>query len=273
VLDVLARRARPLLAGGALLLGAVPTWLGGGQRVAAATPAPSTPVRFRLPVEDPGAIESAGAGEPWNAMRGPFLVDHDPGTRSGERGLACRDYMGRGGEVGVPWCYGTHTGTDFVLAGGFEQMDLPETNWVVAAADGVVEAVVDTLYDRCHAETATARGGFLDVDCDGRIDGGRSDSNFPANLIVVRHAGNVRTSYLHLKTRSAVVRVGQSVRCGERLARIGSSGVSGFPHLHFEVRGGGMEVVDPFAGPLSQPQSWWVDQGPDHRRIPAARCS
>jgi len=31
-------------------------------------------------------------------------------------------------------------------------------------------------------------------------------------------------------------------------------------------------LVDPYAGSLSLPFSWWVDQGPDHRRVAAPRC-
>ena len=230
------------------------------------------PVRFRNPVEDPNLIESAWTSELWNLMKGPFLVDHDPNTRNGGRGLSCLDFMGRGGLIGAPWCYGTHTGSDYVLKGGFDQMDRPDTNWIVAAADGTVESVVDHLWDRCHAEAVTADGRFFNVDCQGRIPGGPSGSDFAANTVRIRHAGGVVTSYLHIKTGSALVRPGQTVRCGERIARIGSSGISSMPHVHFEVRDGSGQVVDPYAGPLSQPFSWWVDQGPNERRLPAPLC-
>jgi PAN domain-containing protein/peptidase M23-like protein len=231
------------------------------------------PVRFRNPVEDPNLIESAWTGEPWNIMKGPFLVDHDPNAVPGARSLSCRDYLGRGGLIGAPFCYGGHTGSDFILRGGFEQMDRPDTNWVVAAADGTVETVVDNLWDRCHAEFITSDARFFNVDCQGRIPGGPSGSDFAANLIRIRHAGGVQTSYLHLKTGSALVRPGQTVRCGQRIARIGSSGISSMPHVHFEVRDGAGRLVDPYAGPLSQPVSWWIDQGPDQRRLPAPVCA
>jgi Peptidase family M23 len=246
-----------------------------GDAVARSMASASQPtlVQFRLPVEDPNLIESAWTSEPWHLFLGPFLVDHDPNTRNGGRGLACRDYLGRGGPIGAPFCYGGHTGSDFILKGGFKQMDEPNTNWVVAGADGTVESVIDNLWDRCSAQLVTENGRFFNVDCQGRIPGGPSGSDFPANTIRIRHAQGVVTSYLHLKTASALVRPGDQVRCGQRIARIGSSGISSMPHLHFEVHKQNGELVDPFAGPLSQPESWWVDQGPDHRRLPAPRCA
>jgi PAN domain/Peptidase family M23 len=238
-------------------------------------PAPGAagpPLRFRNPVEDPNLIDSAWTSEPWNLFKGPFLIDHDPKTRNGGRGLSCLDYKGRGGLVGAPFCYGGHTGSDYALKGGFAQMDRADTNWIVAAADGTVESVVDNLFDRCHAEAITADGRFFNVDCQGQIPGGPSGSDFAANNVRIRHAGGVVTSYFHVKMGSAVVRPGQQVRCGERIARIGSSGISSFPHIHFEVHDGSGKLVDPYAGPLSQPFSWWVDQGPDDRRLPAPLC-
>ena len=62
------------------------------------------------------------------------------------------------------------------------------------------------------------------------------------NLVVVRHAGGARTMYAHLSRVG--VRVGQSVESGQRLGRVGSSGKSTGPHLHFEVRVRGA-AVDP----------------------------
>ncbi|HEX3129292.1 MAG TPA: M23 family metallopeptidase [Thermoanaerobaculia bacterium] len=245
-----------------------------GEAAAQAGRAPAAaPVRFRNPVEDPNLIESAWTSELWNVMKGPFLVDHDPNTRNGGRSLSCLDYMGRGGLIGAPWCYGGHTGSDFVLKGGFKQMDLPDTNWIVAAAAGTVESVVDNLWDRCQAQAITTDWRFFNVDCQGQIPGGPSGSDFAANLIRIRHASGVVTSYLHIQKGSAVVRPGQAVRCGERIARIGSSGISSMPHLHFEVHDGSGQLVDPYAGPLSQSFSWWVDQGPNERRLPAPVCA
>jgi murein DD-endopeptidase MepM/ murein hydrolase activator NlpD len=53
-------------------------------------------------------------------------------------------------------------------------------------------------------------------------------------LVAIRHRGKVRTLYAHLSR--ILVRRGQRVSAGTRIARVGSSGASTGPHLHFEVR-------------------------------------
>jgi hypothetical protein len=240
--------------------------VGGG--VATAVPAvPAGPrVKFRLPVEDPALID-IGDSAIHNWHKGPVLMDHDPATRNGAWSASCRDYRGRGGLIGLPHCYGGHTGSDFVLRDGFARMASPG-NFVVAAADGEVIEVKDHLYDRCHGELISHDGRVGVITCDGEMEPG-PDGTFEANVIRIRHADQFVTSYFHIKRRSALVQVGQRVTCGTRIASIGSSGSSYVPHVHFEVRRNG-QLLDPFAGPLSQSESFWVAQGTED--IPAARC-
>jgi peptidoglycan hydrolase-like protein with peptidoglycan-binding domain len=65
------------------------------------------------------------------------------------------------------------------------------------------------------------------------------------NLVTISHGGGTRTMYAHLSRVG--VRVGQYVQSGRRIGRIGSSGNSTGPHLHFEVRVRGA-AVDPMTG-------------------------
>jgi murein DD-endopeptidase MepM/ murein hydrolase activator NlpD len=53
-------------------------------------------------------------------------------------------------------------------------------------------------------------------------------------LVVVRHGHGVRTVYAHLS--AVAVQRGQHVAAGALVGRVGSSGTSTGPHLHFEVR-------------------------------------
>jgi len=54
------------------------------------------------------------------------------------------------------------------------------------------------------------------------------------NVIIVDHGNGIKTLYGHNKRH--LVRKGDRVRQGQKIARIGSTGRSTGPHLHFEVR-------------------------------------
>jgi murein DD-endopeptidase MepM/ murein hydrolase activator NlpD len=62
--------------------------------------------------------------------------------------------------------------------------------------------------------------------------------------VYVRHEGGFETRYAHLSQR--LVAVGEVVRRGEAVGRVGSTGASTGPHLHFEVRRDG-RALDPLA--------------------------
>jgi peptidoglycan hydrolase-like protein with peptidoglycan-binding domain len=53
-------------------------------------------------------------------------------------------------------------------------------------------------------------------------------------LVVIAHAGGVRTLYAHLS--GVRVHVRERVRAGERIGSVGATGNASGPHLHFEVR-------------------------------------
>lgn len=178
--------------------------------------------------------------------------DHDPEVYTeGAQGVHCTSYDGRS----FPWCYDEHDGSDFLLLGGFDTMDAGSAV-IVAAADGVVVATEESQYDRCHAT-------FEGIDCDGYPMEG--------NHVILEHAGGLRTMYWHMKTDGVDVEVGQSVRCGDRLGLVGSSGYSSMPHLHFELQDAEGVSSDPFAGEYSQPETWWVEQG-DAEGLPGSDC-
>ncbi|MCX5987754.1 MAG: M23 family metallopeptidase, partial [Chloroflexi bacterium] len=53
------------------------------------------------------------------------------------------------------------------------------------------------------------------------------------NRIIVNHGNGITTTYNHLS--AFLVQVGQNVSKGQVIARMGSTGNSTGPHLHFEI--------------------------------------
>ena len=117
---------------------------------------------------------------------------------------------------------------------------------VMAAADGeVVEVINDRVQDRAFlaprpGESADQRSERVNREIESR-----ALADFPQNLlgniIVLRHrAGETveYSSYDHLKTGSARVKVGDHVKQGDVIAEVGDTGDTPVVHLHFEVNAG-----------------------------------
>lgn len=121
--------------------------------------------------------------------------------------------------------YQNHSGTDFRLR------DL-----AAAAAGVAVKAAAD-------GRVLRARDGVPDVSVrKGGAVGGRECGNG----VVIAHQGGFETQYCHMANGSIAVKPGEEVKAGQAVGKVGLSGQTEYPHLHFTVRFNG-KTVDPFS--------------------------
>lgn len=89
---------------------------------------------------------------------------------------------------------------------------------------------------------------------DGMVSLTRRSSREDGNSVEIDHGNGYKTVYSHLG--DILVRSGRSVKRGETIARVGNSGMSFAPHLHYSVifRGKEVDPMNYFFGSLSMEQ-------------------
>ncbi|MBI5542851.1 MAG: peptidoglycan DD-metalloendopeptidase family protein, partial [Deltaproteobacteria bacterium] len=140
--------------------------------------------------------------------------------------------------------YDGHVGSDFGVGG------VVGVRPVVAGAAGTVTQTNDGCGSGYWG--STCGGGF-------------------GNFVKLQHADGKVTIYGHMLAGSLKVQQGATVTCGQELGRVGNSGNSTGPHLHFEVVDPTYGSDDPFAGSCGGPLSYWVSQG-NYCQLPSATC-
>jgi murein DD-endopeptidase MepM/ murein hydrolase activator NlpD len=55
------------------------------------------------------------------------------------------------------------------------------------------------------------------------------------DYVIINHGGGEYSLYAHLQPGSVRVKPGETVKAGQPIAKLGSSGNSTEPHLHFQV--------------------------------------
>ena len=145
--------------------------------------------------------------------------------------------MAAGPKVLDPACgrrsYDGHKGTDIAIR-DLDAMRQGVT--VLSAAPGRVLRVRDGLVDRLVSGQSDR------VQLQGRECG---------NGVVIKHSAGWETQYCHLRQGSVVVRPGERLGRGQAIGRVGLSGRTEFPHLHFALRFNGT-IIDPLTARARQ---------------------
>ena len=90
---------------------------------------------------------------------------------------------------------------------------VPKNTPVLAAAEGVVTYIKDDL----------------------NVGGPDPSYWFYTNFITIRHSNGEYSRYDHLDYKSSNVTLNQRVRAGEVISKVGMTGYTYIPHLHFQV--------------------------------------
>lgn len=183
-----------------------------------------------------------GIGSDWHAISG--FVDLDPRFPNLRRdytcatGTAARTYDTAAGY--------NHRGIDYIIwPFPWHLMDTGAID-VRAAAPGTLIEKNDGTYDRnCSWDVPDVM-----------------------NYVIVLHADGTIARYLHMKRGTVTTRpIGSAITAGEFLGKVGSSGISKLPHLHFELRQSNAvdaPVIEPHTGTCNTRATAWAVQRPYH---------
>jgi murein DD-endopeptidase MepM/ murein hydrolase activator NlpD len=89
----------------------------------------------------------------------------------------------------------------------------PISTPVLAAADGIVSYISD----------------------DSNVGGPDASYWLYTNFITIKHSNGEYSRYDHLDYKSSQVRLNQKVQAGDEISKVGMTGYTYIPHLHFQV--------------------------------------
>ena len=199
----------------------------------------------------PAPEASAAAPTPAPEPTGPRV----PGAPALAFPLACT--IGRGCEVQHYLDRDPAKGAVRDYHGGRRTYD--EHNGVdIRIADMAAQRAGVAVLAAAPGRVARLRDGVPDVSIRA-ADAPKTEGQECGNGVVIDHGQGWETQYCHLAQGSLQVKVGEQVRAGQPIARVGLSGQTEFAHLHMSVRHAG-QVVDPFepaagAAPLWTPEA------------------
>ena len=103
-----------------------------------------------------------------------------------------------------------------------------------------IDPVYKTVKFHAGLDFAAPQGTPIYATADGRVTTSGNAGNGFGNHVVLRHGFGYETLYGHMVRVKS--RVGQTVKRGEVIGWVGSTGKSTGPHLHYEVHKNGKQI-------------------------------
>ncbi len=130
-------------------------------------------------------------------------------------------------------------GSDYV--GGKFIWPAPASRYITSYFGWRIHPVYNTYKYHSGIDIGAGSGTNVLAAASGRVIMSQTYGGY-GNCIMIDHGGGIVTLYGHMSQR--LVSTGQTVVAGSVIAKVGNTGVSTGPHLHFEVRENGT-LVDP----------------------------
>lgn len=171
-------------------------------------------------------------------LRGEWVLPNTPGTRIPSHGTnafatryACDFLQVDWQRRGHP-CYRHHV-LRYLLLGIPVASCYCYGEMIYAPCDGVVVKIEDDVHERKKMKIISD---LRAAKRNSRLDPRKDDAKIlTGNMIVVKHREGVYAAFCHLQPGSIQISMGQVIKKGDALGRIGHSGNSMFPHLHFQL--------------------------------------
>lgn len=159
----------------------------------------------------------------------------NPGADSGEKAeKKAETKAGQGGKSG-----GGSTTVRVVKGSGSLEWPCPSSS-TITSGYGARSAPTDGASTNHRGIDISASSGSGIVAADGGTVAIAGYSSTAGNYVMITHGNGLSTVYMHCS--KLLVSAGETVAKGEAIAKVGSTGVSTGPHLHFAVRKDGNYV-------------------------------
>ena len=188
-------------------------------------PVDYTVTPYRISAEGPISIGPPLKGSNWIALNGCC----EPGWPHRSTPLPLNGNLVAGQLFAIDWKRTTDQGAFYVGERTKNESYVDYGSPILAVADGVVTATLD-------GQPAN-RPGVLPAD-DPVLGPKLTVNNVDGNHIVLRIGEHAYAFYAHLLKGSLLVKVGDRVRKGQVIARLGNTGNANASHLHFHIMNG-----------------------------------